>query len=407
MCGWIMKIFILDRVSSFDKGPSSNTLHGSLIHKFELSRNLSKLGHKVHVMDNTGSEHGEIVFHQLRDKKEGKWGALIFRMDYLFKILSLSRKHNFDIIYTRNGTTGLAGLLIGKIYGSKFVFELNGLFSEDWRFEKELNGKLGFNRTLKFAIMNRIEMFVAKRADAIISVTDGIKNILIEKGINRNKIFTVSNGVNTDLFKPIDNDAVLYEARDRLGVGKDDHIICFVGVIEAWHGIEYLIKSTSLVLKTYPNSKFLIVGEGKIRKDLMNLAENLGVIDKFIFTGSVPHHTVPLYICLSDVCVAPFTSARNEVIGLSPLKIYEYLACEKPVVSSNIVGVGDLLEESKSGIAVASGDSVELASAITGLLKNEQLREKMGKNARKLVVNNYCWENTAMKTIEVFGGLLD
>ena len=92
---------------------------------------------------------------------------------------------------------------------------------------------------------------------------------------------------------------------------------------------------------------------------------------------------------MADVCVAPFIRVRNERIGLSPLKIYEYLACGKPVVASDIKGIGDLLRNSNAGIGVKPEDPVELANAIIKLLKNEKLRGKMGKNGRKIVINNY------------------
>ena len=89
-------------------------------------------------------------------------------------------------------------------------------------------------------------------------------------------------------------------------------------------------------------------------------------------------------------------------MGLSPLKIYEYLACAKPVVASNIKGVGDLLDVSKSGISITPDAPDELATAITKLLKDEALMGQMGKNGRKIVIEKYSWANTARKMKEVF-----
>ena len=83
-----------------------------------------------------------------------------------------------------------------------------------------------------------------------------------------------------------------------------------------------------------------------------------------------------------------------------------HLACGKPVVTSDIKGVGDLLRYSNAGIAVTPEDPVELANAIIKLLKDEKLRELMGKNGRELVINNFNWKHTAKKTIEVFERVL-
>jgi len=91
---------------------------------------------------------------------------------------------------------------------------------------------------------------------------------------------------------------------------------------------------------------------------------------------------------------------------LAALKIYEYLACEKPVVASDISGIGDLLRDSNSGLSFTPDNPEELSKAIIKLLGDKQLRDKMGKNGRKLMVNNYSWEHTARKMIEVFRNLL-
>jgi len=323
------------------------------------------------------------------------------------QVIKLASKHKFDILYTRNSSIGIIGLLIRLKGGSRLVFELNGLLSEDWKLEKLLNKKRSVLKNLRMRLWDGIEIFVAKKADAVIVVAQGIKDILIGRGVDGNKIFVIPNGANVDLFRPINDSAAINDLRPHYGISEKDYLITFVGNFEPHHGIEYLIRSAPLVLNTFPNTKFLIVGDGTIRKELINLAERIGLSAEIIFADRVPYEMVPLYINMADVCVAPFTSARNERTGLSPLKIYEYLACGKPVVASDIKGVGDLLRSSNSGIAVAPEDPVELANAIIKLLKDKELREKMGKNGREVVVNNYSWEHTAKKTIEVFEKLLN
>lgn len=379
---------------------------GWATHKCELSQNLSKLGHEIHVMTYTGTKLNGVVSHYMKAKENYKFG-FIFKIIHIINILKIIHTHTFDILYTRNVSFGFSGFLIKRVTKSKLVFELNGLVSEDWKVEKELYGKR--RKLLKkkeAAMLSYLEIFAAKKADAVIAVASGIKDILIEEGINKSKITVISNGTNVDLFKPIDNLIAINKLRYQYNINENDHVIIFVGNINLWHGVQYLIKSAPLILKAIPNTKFLIVGDGQIKRELINLAEKVGVVNKFTFTGAVPYKSVPLYINVADVCVAPFIRARNDRLGLSPIKIYEYLACGKPVVASNVKGVGNLLEVSNSGIAVTPEDPNELANAIIKLLKDEQLREQMGKNGGELVVNNYSWENTAKKTIEVFKSLL-
>jgi len=393
-----MKIFIMDTIEQ----PQGS---GWTTHKWELSRNLSKFCHEVHVMTYTGAKLDRVVSHPMKTKEKYKF-SFIFKIMHIINILKVINAYNFDILYTRNVSFGLLGLFIKKIIKSKFVLELNGLFSEDWKVEKKLYSGRKMLKNIKVVLWSYLEIFVAKKADAVIAVASGIKDILIEKGINKSNITVISNGANIDLFKPIDNIIAINKLRHQYNISENDHVIIFVGNLNLWHGVQYLIKSAPLILKIFPNTKFLIVGDGQIKKELINIAEKTSVSNKFIFTGSVPYENVPIYINTSDVCVAPEIITRNDKLGASAVKIYEYLACGKPVVASNIKGIGDQLGNSGSGIFVTPEDPNELANAIIKLLKDEQLRKKMGKNGREVVVNNYSWEHTAKKTIDVFENLL-
>ena len=372
---------------------------GGATHKWELAKNLSKMGHEVHVMTYEDTKVEGAVTHTMKAREKYRFDFL-FKLTHLVSILRVIMVSNPDIIYTRNVSFALLGLLIKRIKNTKLVLELNGLFSEDWKSEKKSYVDI------KNIVWSYLEIFVAKKADAIIAVSPGIKDILIEKGIDKDKIIVIPNGANTDIFKPI-NSLATKELQAQYNIGKGDNIVIFVGNMMLWHGVEYLIKSAPSILKIFPNTKFLIVGNGPIKEELISMVEKMGISANFIFTGTVPYEQIPLFINMADLCVAPFIRARNERMGLSPIKIYEYLACGKPVVASDIKGIGDLLRNSNAGIAVTPEDPVELANAIIKLLKNEKLRKQMGKNGRKIVINNYNWYHTARRTIEVFEKILD
>ena len=123
--------------------------------------------------------------------------------------------------------------------------------------------------------------------------------------------------------------------------------------------------------------------------------------NRFIFTGVIAYDRVPLYINASDTCTAPFIFARNAKIGLSPLKLYEYMACGKPVVASNISGVSDVLEASGGGIPVLPENPEALAEGILKLLENPDLRTKLGSKGLSYVTENYSWHSVAEKVNEV------
>ena len=116
--------------------------------------------------------------------------------------------------------------------------------------------------------MELLGIFCCQKADAVIAVAQGIKDILIQRGGDRNKIFVIPNGADVDMFRQINDSAAINELRNHHGISENDYIVAFIGNLAPHHGIEYLIKSAPLVLNVLPNTKFLIVGDGAIKKSL-------------------------------------------------------------------------------------------------------------------------------------------
>ncbi|MDQ1276712.1 MAG: hypothetical protein QG610_2290, partial [Euryarchaeota archaeon] len=232
----------------------------------------------------------------------------------------------------------------------------------------------------------------------LIAVTNGVKKGLMDiYSIPESKIVVINNGANVELFIPMNKDKVKHD----LKLDSSLQYICFVGNLIPWQGVEYLIRAAPLILKEYSRARFLVVGDGVMKKEWMRLADDLSLSDNFIFTGRVPYETVPMYINASDICVAPFIKERNSKIGLSALKTYEYLACEKPLVASGIPGVEDLIELSGSGISVTPEDPEELASAIMKLLPDESARNLMGNLGRRYIIENHSWNSVAKEVLAV------
>ena len=138
-----------------------------------------------------------------------------------------------------------------------------------------------------------------------------------------------------------------------------------------------------------------------MKDKLLEITSELGLSEKFTFTGRIAYERVPLYINAADVCVAPFIKERNSKIGLSALKTYEYLACGKPIVASSIPGVKDLIESSGGGISVTPENPEKLAAAVVSLLSDEKTRAVMGKKGRRYVVENHSWDGVARKVLEI------
>jgi glycosyltransferase involved in cell wall biosynthesis len=383
-----------------DVTPSARS--GDAVHVRELVANLTSLGHSLIVMgrDLEGVSKEDYKLYQkvlsgLESKRlkfillSGRFKLSFFpvRLFHTFtKGLKTLHKEKVDLIYTRSINCRLE-VFLSQLLRIPLVVEINGLEDE----ERELMAK-----KLVFRAPKRLRSTTYKSLlrfpRRIITVTELLKNILVKDyDVPAEKVSVIHNGANTELFRPRDQQ----ECRMELGLNLNDNYICFVGSLEPWQGIEYLIRSIPRISNAIKNVKFLIVGDGLLKEELERLSDELGIGKLIKFTGYVPYSEVPTYINASDVCVAPFTYVRNEKIGLSPLKIYEYLACGKPVVATSIRGVGDLITMTNSGIVVRPENERNLAEAIVRLLSNKELRDEMGKRGAKVVEEQYSWKSVA------------
>jgi len=292
-----------------------------------------------------------------------------------------------DLFYQRfDGTLFLSpAVLFSKLYNIPLVMEVNGIMVDEASLK---NSPKLYTYMLKFC-----EKIYYSRAYKIIAVTEGLKEEITKLyNIPEEKVTVIGNGVNTEVFKPLLDS---FDLKKKYGLtGKK--IVTFVGVLEPWQGLEYLVESAKKVLENKPDVVFLIIGNGPLKKILIKKARDMKIEENFVFTGSVPYEEVPIYINMSDMCVAPFILKRNDKIGISPLKIYEYMACGKAIVCSKIKNL-HFLDEIKAGILVEPENPHQISEAILKLLDNEKLRNEMGKRGREETVNNYSWDSIAKR----------
>jgi glycosyltransferase involved in cell wall biosynthesis len=147
----------------------------------------------------------------------------------------------------------------------------------------------------------------------------------------------ITNGVDTDLFRPMNGS----DTRVELGIGDDEFVIGFSGSVERWYAIDDMIRALPDLICHRPNTRLLIIG-GSLFTDyktaLENLAKDLGISDRVIFTGTKPYHELPRYIACMDACTIPLSPPQWGEIAL-PNKFFEYTACGKPIIMKPIPDV--------------------------------------------------------------------
>lgn len=206
------------------------------------------------------------------------------------------------------------------------------------------------------------------------------------------KAVVIPNGVDISLFYPRSAESL----RQKLGLGSD-FVIGFVGTMREWVDFEPVFAAVSQLNAKCPNIRIVIVGEEGGLKKARNSAVECSVLDQTMFVGTVPYNLVPEYISCMDVCLIPFAKHKGMDAGpegFCPLKLAEYLACERPVISSQRTSMPE-------DTVFYASTKEEYEEALLRLYNSRKLRNEIGTKGRKVVENSYTWSNSASMLEEV------
>jgi glycosyltransferase involved in cell wall biosynthesis len=290
------------------------------------------------------------------------------------------RREKADVIVADNIEAATVALILRIVYGVPFVFD----FIDDYSL---IAGYDTFRLRCRF--IRLLERRLPKWADLVI-VVDEHKRLFCEKiGVRSEKIIVIPDGTDMEKFRP-DVPPAEGVANHQFG---DQSIVLYVGKMNSYYSVELLIDAMPVVLERFPHTKFILVGDGNNMEQLHKRCEDLSVDHAALFTGFLSPEKIPSLITRADVCLFPLPDS-------SALAIFEYMACGKPVVipdySTEKMGIsGDVLPD--DSIVKAPHSPGGIAGKIISLLKDGQLREEIGKRARRCVETLYDWDVLASK----------
>lgn len=240
---------------------------------------------------------------------------------------------------------------------------------------------------------SRIPAFIStmaiKYADQVIVHGKKLKQMMIEK-FNKpaNNIHVVMRGDYYSFFMYNYNNFTSHQVKEQ------DHLVLFFGTIWEYKGLRYLIEAEPLITKNVPTAMIVIAGRGEnFRKyeKIMTHKEKFIVYNQFI-----PNEMVAKLFQKACIVVLPYVEASQS--GIVPLAY----AFKKPVVVTSVGSIPEVVDDGETGYIVPPRNPQKLAEAIIELLKDKEKRKKMGENAYRKTKEELCWDNVAIKTIEVY-----
>ncbi len=318
---------------------------------------------------------------------------LIFLLSILQIIyyLFLSSK-NYDFVYIRWRLLPCYFIqLIKQIKNLKteIITEHNGWI--------ELETKIQRNSKIYQIVGKLLQISDAKYADKIVTVTDGIKNQLIKNNIKQDKIHVVGNGTNITHFYPLRNISKLKQKF----LGNDDKIVLgFIGNISKWQELDTMIDAFENICNSNFNVTLLIIGSGTYLKEIKKKIEQLNHSDKIILKNDIDYKDMNLWMNVIDIALAAKSKILDD-IGYSPLKIRDYAAAGKPIISTNVTGIREY-SKYKWLRVFEPGNIKELQTIIEDLINDRELLGQMSIDARKFAKQNFSWDVVAKRIQNLF-----
>jgi glycosyltransferase involved in cell wall biosynthesis len=229
-----------------------------------------------------------------------------------------------------------------------------------------------------------LESDTLSRCDVVCVINEELKRYAIEMGAQPKKVHVVRAGVDTERFNP---DVDGYTMREKLGISRDDVVLFFMGWLYSFSGLKEVALTLAKVRDEYPDIKLLIVGEGDLYHELQQIKKDFS-LQQLLLAGWQPYEKIPEYLAASDICLLP--AHDNEVMrNIVPIKMYEYMACRKPVVSTKLLGI---LQEfgQNNGVVYANQPKEVLKKAIELCNDYGSIRGQ-GVKARAFV-EKYSWD---------------
>lgn len=313
---------------------------------------------------------------------------------------------NFKFIYSRMAISNYANVIISRYLKIPLILEYNG--SEVWVSEKWGNG-LRYKKAAQMA-----ENVCLKHAQLIVVVSEVLKDELVSRGIEKNRILFYPNCIDPQHFNPFiyTEDSIL-KLRKEYKLNQENKILTFVGTFGQWHGAEKFaeaIKSLCINEVEWLISKkvhFMLIGNGLKMVEVKGFLDNDTCAPFVTLTGLIPQKEAPLHLAMSDILVSPHVpnSDGSKFFG-SPTKLFEYMAMGKGIIASNLDQIGEVLKNSlyvdslptdmqnngELALLVKPGNVDDLVKAIKFLIENENWSRELGKNVAIEAQKKYTWE---------------
>ncbi|MBC7941302.1 MAG: glycosyltransferase, exosortase A system-associated [Chitinophagaceae bacterium] len=310
------------------------------------------------------------------------------------RLEGVARQVKPDLLHAHSPVlNAIPALRVGKRLGIPVVYEVRA-FWEDAAVDHGTTTE----GSLRYRLTRRLETHALRHAQHVFTICEGLRSDIVARGIPAPRVTVIPNAVDIDSFtvggQP---DAAL---KASLGLG-GSAVVGFIGSFYAYEGLDLLLDALPRLLSQRPDVKLLLVGGGPQDDALQAQARSMGLTDKVVFTGRVPHAEVQRYYDLIDVLAYPRHSMRLTEL-VTPLKPLEAMAQGRLLVASDVGGHKELIRHGETGTLFQADNPADIAASLDRLFANRAGWDLMRNCARHFVQNERSWQKNIYRYDPVY-----
>ncbi|MBN2010359.1 glycosyltransferase family 4 protein [candidate division KSB1 bacterium] len=314
---------------------------------------------------------------------------------YFFRELKILRDENPDLVIYRLSNYQFSALWVAKMLKIPVIIEADAPNMYEEKIYETQYWQPPWIGTF-------IETQVIKHSEMGICVSNVAMDYFRNNGVPDEKICVISNGAYPEKYDAarIENDIrAKFNFKDKVCIG-------FVGTFHFWHGVENLFKIIREIATEFPNVVFLMVGDGgPLKPAFTKFVQEENLENNVIFSGYVPFEKVAKYLVAMDIVLAPYPNV--EMFYYSPVKLFEYMAAGKPVIASALGQIAEMIEDGVSGKLCSPGNVEQMIASIKELIREPELRKKIGDNARQTILKHHTWQIKAQEWSQICHDVVD
>ena len=325
----------------------------------------------------------------------GEWREVKAQAD---AIVQLAEEWQPDVLHAHSpALCGLAAVRAGRKLDIPVVYEIRAF----WEDAAVGNGT-GREGSLKYRLTRALENRVVAGADAVFTICKGLRDDLVARGHDGEKIGLSPNGVDLALFgDPVARDDALAHA---LGIGAGP-VVGFIGSFYDYEGLDDLVAALPALRQRHPHAQLLLVGGGPMEEALRAQAAASPAGDAILFTGRVPHAEVERYYSLIDVLAYPRKHSRLTDL-VTPLKPLEAMAQRRIVAASDVGGHRELITDGQTGLLFPPDDPAGMAASLADFIDRRDSWPTMREAGRAHVAAHHDWARNVQRYQRVYQDLI-